>query len=98
MEAFTNDFFSAESFARREAQVEQYRAVAIKLGGKDLTESGNLLYGEERTEVTDWLQAHGWNVVAATTAEDLLAGNNRSVPADLDDAVPDSLFVEGRLP
>ena len=98
VEAFTNDFFSAESFARREAQVEQYRAVAIKLGGKDLTESGNLLYGEERTEVTDWLQAHGWNVVAVTTAQDLLAGNNRSVPADLDDAVPDSLFVEGRLP
>ncbi|MGA3253391.1 MAG: SAM-dependent methyltransferase, partial [Mycobacterium sp.] len=64
VEAFTNDFFSAESFARRQEQMEQYRAVAIKLGGKDITESGNLLYDEERTEVADWLEAHGWTVTA----------------------------------
>jgi methyltransferase (TIGR00027 family) len=98
VEAFTNDFFSAESLARREEQTDQYRAIAIKLGGKDITESGNLLYEEERTEVTDWLGAHGWNVVAATSAEELLASNNRTAPADLDDAVPNSVFVEGQLP
>jgi methyltransferase (TIGR00027 family) len=97
VEAFTNDFFSAESAARREEQMELYRTAAIKLGGKDITESGNLLYEGERTEVADWLQAHGWNVTA-TSAEDLLAGNNRSIQSDLDDAVPDSVFVEGRLP
>jgi methyltransferase (TIGR00027 family) len=96
VEAFTNDFFSAESFSRREEQMEQYRAIATKLGGKDITESGNLLYEEERTEVTDWLRAHQWNVTAIT-AEDLLASNNRSIQADLDEAVPDSVFVEGRL-
>jgi methyltransferase (TIGR00027 family) len=98
VEAFTNEFFSAESFVRREAQTEQYRAIATTLGGKDVIEWGNLLYEEERTEVTDWLLKHGWNVVAATTAEDLLASNHRSVESDLDDAVPDSVFVEGRLP
>lgn len=97
VEAFTNDFFSAESFARREEQMEQYRAAAIKLGGKDITESGNLLYEEERTEVTDWLAAHDWDVTAIS-AEDLLASNNRSIPAGLDEAVPGSVFVEGRLP
>jgi methyltransferase (TIGR00027 family) len=97
VEAFGNDFFSAESFARREEQVEQYRAIATKLGGKDITESGNLLYEEERTEVTDWLTAHGWHVTAIS-AEDLLASNNRSIPADLDEAVPGSVFVEGRYP
>jgi len=97
VEAFTNDFFSAESFARREEQMEQYRAIATKLGGKDITESGNLLYEEERTEVTDWLGAHGWEVTA-TTAEDLLASNNRSIPSDLGEVVPDSVFVDGRLP
>jgi methyltransferase (TIGR00027 family) len=72
VEAFTNDFFSAESFARRQDQMEQYREVATKLGGKDVTESGNLLYEEERTEVTDWLAAHHWDVTAVS-AEDLLA-------------------------
>jgi methyltransferase (TIGR00027 family) len=96
VEAFTNDFFSAESFARREEQMEQYRAVAIKLGGKDITEGGNLLYEEERTEVTDWLSAHDWNVTAIS-AENLLASNNRPLQTDLDEAVPDSVFVEGRL-
>jgi methyltransferase (TIGR00027 family) len=96
VEAFTNDFFSAESFTRREGQMEQYRAIVEKLGGKDITESGNLLYEEQRTEVTDWLAAHGWNVTAIS-AEDLLASNNRAVQTDLDEAVPDSVFVEGQL-
>ena len=73
VEAFTNEFFSADSFARREEQTELYRNVAIKLGGKDITESGNLLYDGERTEVVDWLHAHGWTVTAATSADDLLA-------------------------
>jgi methyltransferase (TIGR00027 family) len=97
VEAFTNAFFSADSFARREEQMEQYRAVATKLGGKDITESGNLLYEEERTEVTDWLGAHHWNVTAISAA-DLLASNDRSIDTGLDEAVPDSVFVEGQLP
>jgi methyltransferase (TIGR00027 family) len=97
VEAFTNDFFSAESFARREEQMDQYRAIATKLGSKAITETGNLLYEEERTEVTTWLRAHDWDTTAVSAA-DLLAGNNRSIPADLDEAVPASVFVEGQLP
>jgi methyltransferase (TIGR00027 family) len=97
VEAFTNEFFSPKSFARREEQTELYRAAAIKLGGKDITGSGNLLYEEERTEVVDWLRAHGWTVTAATNAEDLMAANNREVPPGLDAGIPESVFVEGRL-
>ena len=69
VEAFTNEFFSPDSAARREEQTELYRDVAIKLGGKDITESGNLLYEAQRTEVVDWLEAHGWTVTAATSAD-----------------------------
>jgi len=97
VEAFTNDFFSPDSSARREEQTERYRQAAIKLGGKDFTESGNLLYDEERTEVADWLAAHEWAVTAATSADELMAANNRPVPPGLDAAVPESVFVEGRL-
>jgi methyltransferase (TIGR00027 family) len=97
VEAFTNEFFSAESFTRREEQTERYRQAAIKLGGKDITESGNLLYEEERTEVVDWLRTHGWSVTAATSANELMAANNRAVPIGLDAAVPESVFVEGLL-
>ncbi|MCV7229028.1 class I SAM-dependent methyltransferase [Mycolicibacterium komossense] len=98
VEAFTNEFFGAESFARRAEQMERYREAAKKLGGKDIGESGNLLYEEERVEVVDWLRAHGWDVTTATGAEDLMAGNNRAVPSSLDGAVPESVFVEARLP
>jgi methyltransferase (TIGR00027 family) len=96
VEAFTNDFYSAASFARREEQMERYRAAAVKLGRLDVAETGNLLYEEERTEVVDWLHAHGWGTTAVT-ADELMAGNGRSAPADLDEATPQSVFVEGRL-
>jgi methyltransferase (TIGR00027 family) len=97
VEAFTNEFFSPDSFARREEQMDRYREAGVKLGGKDLAESGNLLYEGERTEVTDWLRDHSWVVTAATGAEELMAVNNRAVPPGLDAAVPESVFVEGRL-
>jgi methyltransferase (TIGR00027 family) len=96
VEAFNNDFFSAEALARREEQMEQYRAAAAKMGREDMAQSGGLLYEEERTEVVEWLRAHGW-AATAVTAEELMAGNGRSVPSDLDDGTPQSIFVEGRL-
>jgi O-methyltransferase involved in polyketide biosynthesis len=96
VEAFTNDFFSAEGFARREEQMERYRSVAAKLGRPEAAAAGNLLYEEERTEVVDWLTAHNWDVTAVS-AEDLMAGNGRLTPTDLEDATPQSVFVEGRL-
>jgi methyltransferase (TIGR00027 family) len=96
VEAFTNDFFSAGSFARREEQMERYRSAAAKLGRSEAAAAGNLLYEEERTEVVDWLTAHNWDVTAIS-AEDLMAGNGRFTPTDLEDATPQSVFVEGRL-
>ncbi|MCU1697297.1 MAG: methyltransferase [Mycobacterium sp.] len=96
VEAFNNDFFSAEALARREEQMEQYRAAAAKMGREDMAQSGSLLYEEERTEVVEWLRAHGW-ATTAVTADELMAGNERSVPSDLDDGTPQSVFVEGRL-
>ncbi|MDT5206322.1 MAG: hypothetical protein QOD34_2958 [Mycobacterium sp.] len=97
VEAFTNEFFSPDSSARREEQTELYRSVAVKLGSRESTEFGNLLYDEERTEVVDWLRTHGWEVTSATSADDLLAASNRSVPVDLDATIPESAFVEARL-
>ena len=47
--------------------------------------------------MADWLRAHGWAVTAATSADDLMAANNRAVPTGLDAPVPESVFVEGRL-
>jgi methyltransferase (TIGR00027 family) len=96
VEEFTRDFYSAESFARRQEQVQKYRDVAEKLGRSDLADTGNLLYEEERQEVVDWLSAHGWHATGVS-ASDLMARSGRHVAADLDDATPESVFVEGRL-
>jgi methyltransferase (TIGR00027 family) len=96
VEAFTNDFFRPESLAHRREQLERYRSAAIKLVRPDPAESGNLLYEEERTEVVDWLTAHDWEVTAVT-AQDLMARHGRFAPADLEEAPPQSVFVEGRL-
>jgi methyltransferase (TIGR00027 family) len=97
VEAFTNEFFSPDSFARREEEMDRYREAAVKLGGKDIAESGNLLYEGDRIEVADWLQAHGWVVTTATGAVELMAANNRPIPPGLYVAVPESVFVEGRV-
>jgi methyltransferase (TIGR00027 family) len=96
VEAFTNDFFSAESFARREEQMERYRSAAAGLGRPEAATADNLLYEEERTEVVGWLAAHNWDVTTVT-AEDLMAGNGRYAPTDLEDPTPQSVFVDGRL-
>ena len=96
VEAFTGDFFSDESVAKRKEQMEKYREVAQKLGSDAGTDIGELLYDGKRTEVTDWLGAHGWKVTAIG-AEELMAGYGRTLPSDVEAPVPNSVFVEGRL-
>jgi O-methyltransferase involved in polyketide biosynthesis len=76
--------------------MERYRSAAAKLRRPEAATAGNLLNEEERTEVVDWLTAHKWDV-AAISAEDLMAGNRRFTPTDLEDQTPQCVFVEGRL-
>jgi methyltransferase (TIGR00027 family) len=97
VEDFTHEFFSAESFARRAEQMQRYREAAAKLGRNDIPESGNLLYEESRTQVVDWLSGRGWEA-SGVEAPELMARNDRHAPTDLEDATPQSVFVEGRLP
>jgi methyltransferase (TIGR00027 family) len=96
VEAFSLDFFSPDTLARAQAQVEQYRAAAAGLGQTDIPDLNDLWYAQERTEVVDWLRAQDWDVTA-TTADELMARNHRTAPADVDDAVPPSVFVDARL-
>jgi len=96
VEAFTSDFFSAESVARREEQMQRYRDVAVTLGRDDVAQSGNLLYDEQRTDVVNGLRARGWDATAVSAAA-LMARNDRFIAADLDDATPQSVFVDALL-
>jgi methyltransferase (TIGR00027 family) len=98
VEEFTSGFFGPESSTQRQEQMAKYRELAAALGQPEIEDPGNLLYDEERTGVIDWLADHGWSAVGVS-ASDLMAGNGRPVAPGLgDDATPQSVFVEGRLP
>jgi methyltransferase (TIGR00027 family) len=97
VEDFTPEFFSAESSARREQQTQRFRAAAAQSGSSATVDTADLFYQEPRTAVVEWLSAHGWQATG-TSAPDLMARNGRHVAPDLEDATPQSVFVEGRLP
>lgn len=96
VEAFTGDFFDADSVARRDQQMQRYREAAAKLGRDDLAGTGSLLYDEKRTDVVDGLRRRGWDATGVD-AKELMARHHRFVVADLEDATPQSVFVDARL-
>ena len=59
----------------------------------EIPDVDDLWYPEERTDLTDWLGAHGWDASAIGMA-DLLARHGRDVPAD--DVLPQVDFVSAR--
>ncbi|RDH77265.1 class I SAM-dependent methyltransferase [Mycolicibacterium moriokaense] len=92
VEAFGAGFFDPEYLASRRERVRQLRKEA---GVPDDTpDVHDLWFIEDRTEVSDWFAAHGWEV-SAIDAEDLMQRYNR--PTD-DDTTPRTTFVEARLP
>jgi O-methyltransferase involved in polyketide biosynthesis len=52
-----------------------------------------LWYAEERTDVTAWLRAHGWDA-SAITMKEMLTRYGRNVPGD--DDLPPTGFVSAQ--
>lgn len=95
VEAFGPGTFDPERLARQRAMTQRYRdAAAARPDAElpDFEDISDLLYLEDRAEVADWLRGHGWGV-EVTTANDLMAHNNRPAPRDLEDPTPQSVFV-----
>jgi O-methyltransferase involved in polyketide biosynthesis len=63
----------------------------------EIPDVSDLWYFEEREDVGDWLGRHGWDVTV-TPAEELMAGYGRTPPPDIDDAMPQTLFVAAQRP
>lgn len=97
VEAFSPEFYDPGNLARRREQMRQVREAAATTGAKDVVDTEQLWYLEARTDVADWLSGHGWEVTAIK-AKDLMAHYHRPVPEEVQDAILDSVFVEGRLP
>jgi methyltransferase (TIGR00027 family) len=79
--------------ARRREQSQRIRAVMSRVLDTEMPDLDDLWYPEERTDVTDWLGAHGWDASATTMAE-MLSRYGRDVPGD--DRRPPTDFVSAR--
>lgn len=95
VDAVTAAFFQPENAARLKAFYDELR-VALIQGGDDMPDYPGLWYEEERTEVADWLQQHGWQV-DAVDVHDVMASYHRTVPEEDAVSIPDCVFVTGRL-
>jgi methyltransferase (TIGR00027 family) len=96
VEAFDRDFFRPDNLERQHRQ-RQRQIAAAAAAGHTIPDTTELWYIEKRTDVADWLRAHGWTVSSATALE-LMARHHREPPADADRQPPLTVFVEGRLP
>jgi len=88
-------FTDPDLVRRQREDMQRMRAAAAKLVDAEITDYDDLWYPEERTVVADWLSEHGWDA-SATTFADLLARYGRTVPDDLGDVMPPTLFVSAQ--
>lgn len=95
VEAFGAVFYSPELLARRRERMAEARRAAAAAGRAEIPDVSRLWYFEARTDVTQWLADHGWEVTSIAAA-DLMAHYQRPAPDDLEDAVPDTVLLDAR--
>ncbi len=88
-------FTDPQLVQRQREDMQRMLATAAKLVNADLTDYDDLWYPEERTPVDGWLREHGWDVSSATFAE-LMARYGRSIPEDVQDSMPPTLYVSAQ--
>ena len=79
--------------ARQRDQSQRFRAAASRVLDTEVPDLEELWYPEERTDVTDWLRAHGWDA-SAITMKEMLTRYGRNVPGD--DELPPTGFVSAQ--
>jgi methyltransferase (TIGR00027 family) len=82
-----------ELLASQREQSTRFRAAAAEVLGAEIPNVEELWYPEQRTEIVDWLGAHGWDATAIGMA-DLLARHGRGIPAD--NVLPPVVFTSAR--
>jgi methyltransferase (TIGR00027 family) len=97
VEAPGPEFNNPEARERQRARMQRYRELAAQLGREEheSPDFEELWYFEDRTDVGDWLRAHGWDV-SVLTAEEMMARYDRHPPEGIEDNVPRSLFVSAQ--
>jgi methyltransferase (TIGR00027 family) len=96
VEALGPKFMDPEARARRRARMERVRSLMAKVDPqREVPRTDELWYFEQREDVGDWLRRHGWDVTV-TRSPELMAGYGRTVPKEVEDGVPQNLFVSAQ--
>jgi methyltransferase (TIGR00027 family) len=93
VEALGPKFLDPDTRAKRRARMDRVRTfLAEKDPQREIPSTDELWYFEEREDVGEWFGRHGWDVTVTPSLE-LMAGNWRRVPEQVEDQVPGNLFV-----
>ena len=96
VEALGPRFMDSEFRTRRRERMDRVRALMAKADPqREVPRTDELWYFEEREDVGDWLRRHGWDVSVTPSAE-LMAGYGRKPPKEVEDGVPQNLFVSAQ--
>jgi methyltransferase (TIGR00027 family) len=94
VESFGKGFFDKDYLASRREQIRHLREEAGEDPDANATDTEDLWYLEDRTDVADWLTGHGWQV-SAIEARELMNRYNRCGPDQDEATIPRSVFIEG---
>jgi methyltransferase (TIGR00027 family) len=89
------DFLNPERLARQRQRMERLHAAAAQLTDIEIPNVEDLWYPEERSDIGEWLRAHGW-YASVVTMHEMLARHGRSIPEE--DVMPPTVFVSARRP
>ncbi|GAB7067473.1 class I SAM-dependent methyltransferase [Mycobacterium hodleri] len=70
---------------RRELMRERFQKIAAQFGIEDAMDVGDLMYhDEDRADVTEWLNGHGWTASAVTSRDEMQRLDRWVLPDDAD--------------
>jgi methyltransferase (TIGR00027 family) len=93
VEALGPKFLDPDARAKRRARMDRVRAfMSVVDPQREVPRTDELWYFEEREDVGQWFERHGWEVTVTPTDE-LMAGYDRSAPEEVADQIPGNLFV-----
>jgi methyltransferase (TIGR00027 family) len=93
VEALGPKFLDPEARAKRRARMDRVRAfMSVIDPAREIPRTDELWYFEEREDVGQWFERHGWDVTVTPT-DQLMAGYGRSAPEEVADQIPGNLFV-----
>ncbi len=89
----SRDALDPDRLARQREEMRRFRADAARVVDAEIPDVDELWYAEERTDVSDWLRGHGWDVSSADMRE-MLERYGRTIPDE--NILPPTDFISAQ--